>query len=200
VTVAGKLKTSEPINQQMGGGWQVLPFYTDSDWPASRGEPSIVGRNDILLRGRAVRSLRSYKLPATIECDVELEERAASDGSFDLFLVPEGVSAERYPDPMTNLRLIYSNTGDYGSVDRLEMSRSDDSRPQLLWNKPQKLEAGVTYRLKMALDAEGRIQLHINGRDVPLPDSVRVRYQSFHIQVGGWQPTNRWHMRNFSVR
>lgn len=29
---------------------------------------------------------------------------------------------------------------------------------------------------------------------------TEVPYEHFQIQLGSWQPTNRWHVRNFRVR
>jgi len=184
---------------RLGDGWVVLPFYKDSDWPASKGEPAIVGKNDILLQGRPVRSLATYALPATIECDVLLDKRAASDGSLDLFVIPAGLPVDRYPEPMTNLRLIYSNTGDYGSVDRLDLNQSGATADPLVWSKPAKLEAGKTYHVTMTLDAAGKLRLSVNGEPQPVPATLRVPYRQFQLQFGGWQPTNRWHVRNVVV-
>jgi len=185
---------------RLGDGWVVLPFYQDSCWPASKGEPGMVGKNHILLQGRPVRSLAVYSLPATIECDVLLEARAAGDGSLDLYVIPPGLPLDRSPKPMTNLRLIYSNTGDYGSVDRLDLNQTGTKADPLVWSKPAPLEAGKTYHVQMKLDATGAIQLSVNGQPQPVPKSLRIPYRQFQIQLGGWQPTNRWHVRNVVVR
>src|SRR5262245_59580508 len=99
--------------------WDRLPFPKDSNWPSSRGEPTMMAEDGLLLQGQDVRTRRAYAAPVTVECDVALESRSASDGSFDLYFLPAGQPLDVTPGQLTKFRIIYSNTGDYGSVDRL---------------------------------------------------------------------------------
>jgi hypothetical protein len=180
--------------------WDRLPFPKDSNWQASKGEPAVMGQGDLLLHGQDVRTQRAYVAPVTIECDVVLEGRTASDGSFDLYFLPTDQPLDAVPHQLTKFRIIYSNTGDYGSVDRLEIDRLEGGRGFAVWTGPLvKVEVGKVYHLKISLLAEGKLNVSINGVDSSIPDTVALPYRSFQIQLGGWQPANRWHVRNFSI-
>ena len=58
--------------------WEVLPFPLDSH--GHEGQAATIHGTDILLQGNPVRSLTSYTLPLTIDCEFELEERTTTDG------------------------------------------------------------------------------------------------------------------------
>jgi hypothetical protein len=189
--------TSRPAN----GYWEVLPFPRNSDWPGRRGEPSVVGAGELVLQGQPIRFHRVLTAPATIEWDVQLEQRAADDGSFDLHFIPEGMPKDVVPRPATKFRLIYSNTGDFGSVDRLEIDQNGVDRDEVLWSHaPFEMEAGRAYHVVLTVDGSGRLTAAIDGRSCELPKELVVPHERFQIQLLGWQPTNRWHVRNFGVR
>jgi hypothetical protein len=180
--------------------WDVLPFPKDSNWQASKGEPPVMGQGDLLLHGQDVRTQRAYVAPVAIECDVVLESRTASDGSFDLYFLPTGQSLDAVLHQLTKFRIIYSNTGEYGSVDRLEIDRQEGAKGFTVWTGPPfKVEADKVYHLKVSVLAAGKLDISINGADVSIPDTAVLPYRSFQVQLGGWQPANRWHVRNFSI-
>ncbi|HXI84942.1 MAG TPA: hypothetical protein VNL17_12720 [Verrucomicrobiae bacterium] len=179
--------------------WDRLPFPKDSDWHGPRGEPAVMGQGDVLLHGQDVRTQRAYAAPVTIECDVMLESRTASDGSFDLYFLPTGQPLDVIPRQLTKFRIIYSNTGDYGSADRLEIDRQEGTRGFPVWTGPPfKVEAGKVYHVKINVLAAGKLNINVNGVDSSIPDTVTVP-RSFQVQLGGWQPANRWRVRNFSI-
>ncbi len=199
------LETTVEIEIRKGGlhlvEWIALPFHKDSDWPATRGEPAIIQDNDILIQGRPVRSQQTFTESLTMECDVQLEKRFANDGSLDLFLIPPNLPCDRYPKPMVNLRLIYSNTGDYGSVDRIDMNKTDERGGNSTWSdRAFQLAAGKVYHLQLEVTNAGQIRLHIDGKEIKIPDTFKLSDHEFQVQISGWQPTNRWHVRNFIVR
>ncbi len=191
------LVTSRPADAY----WEVLPFPRDSDWPGRRGEPSVVATGELVLQGQPIRFNRVLSAPVAIECDVQLEQRAANDGSLDLHFIPGGMAKDIVPRPATKFRLIYSNTGEYGSVDRLEIDRNGVDGDEILWSHaPFKLEAGRVYHVVLSVDTSGRPTAAVDGRSYELPEGLTVPHERFQIQLLGWQPTNRWHVRNFVVR
>ena len=195
------LKDLPDAARKIGDGWAVLPFFSDSNWGAGRGEPSLVDKSEILLRGRSVRTLAAYQTPAIVACDLQLEQRLASDGSLDIFLIPPNLSRDLYPKPMVNVRLIYSNTGDYNSVDRIDINQTDEAGRLLTWSDPAfKLTAGQSYHIQMEVTKDGKLHLNIGGKEIQIPPAFSLLYREFQVQILGWQPTNRWHVRNFSVR
>jgi hypothetical protein len=180
--------------------WDTLPFPKDSDWHGAKGEPPVMAQGDLLLHGQDVRTQNTYTPPVTIECDVVLESRAASDGSFDLDFLATGQPLDTVPRQLTKFRIIYSNTGEYSSVDRLEIDRQEGVQGSIVWTGPPfKVEADKTYHLKVVVLAGGKLSVSINGIDAGIPDTVALPYPSFQVQLGGWQPSNRWHVRNFSI-
>ncbi len=180
--------------------WDRLPFPKDSDWHGSRGEPAAMGQGDLLLDGQDVRTQRAYVAPVTIECDVVLEGRTANDGSFDIYFLPTGQSLDVVPRQLTKFRIIYSNTGDYGSVDRLEIDRREGTRGFTVWTGPPfKVGAGKVYHVKINVLVAGKLSVSVNGVASDIPDTILLPYRSFQVQLGGWQPGNRWRVRNFSI-
>lgn len=180
--------------------WDRLPFPKDSNWGGAKGEPAVMGQDGLLLHGQDVRTEQVYSPPVIIECDVTLESRTANDGSFDLYFLPTGQPFDAIPHQLTKFRIIYSNTGDYGSADRLEIDRQEEARGFAVWTGPPfKVEAGKTYHLKISVLAGGGLNISINGVDSGIPTTVVLPYRSFQVQLGSWQPTNHWRASNFSI-
>lgn len=68
-----------------------------------------------------------------------------------------------------------------------------------MWGgKPFDLRVGKPNQLQIDLLREG-IRFAVNGQTFEAKDVV-VPYDPFYIQIWGWQPVNRWHLRNFMVR
>jgi len=160
----------------------------------------LADKGDLLLLGQDVRTQRAYVAPVTIECDVVLENRTASDGSFDLYFLLTGQPLDVVPRQLTKFRIIYNNTGEYGSVDRLEIDRQEGARGFAVWTGPPfKVEAGKVYHVKINVLVAGKLSISVNGVAFDIPDTVALPYRSFQVQLGGWQPGNRWRVRNFVV-
>ena len=183
--------------------WIALPFPIDSNWGASQGMPAEISDSEIILQGQDARTQQVYAWGVTIECDVSLEERAANDGSFDLYILPPDLPLDLTPVrfPFTKFRIIYSNTGDYGSVDRLNVEQGNGVVAGTPWTKiPFPVQAWANYHVTVRVSLSGRLRITINGQRYLIPRKGRIRYQQFQFQLGGWQPGNRWHVRNFVVR
>ena len=174
--------------------WIALPFPKNSDWGGPRGQPALIGPDEIVLQGRNIRSQQTFTQPLTIECDVQLEERTASDGSLAITLVPAGAPADMDPEELIQFRMIYRSAGAYSGRDALVIEK----RYGTVWGEePFKLRAGEPYHLKLEVTSSG-LRISVNGQAYE-PDHVTVPFGKFHIQFGGWQPTNRWHVRNITV-
>ena len=181
--------------------WDPVPFPKNSDWPGPKGNPAEIANGTLVLQGQGVRTTKTYGAPVTVACDVKLESRTANDGSFDVCFLPPEEPLDAEAGRMICFRIIYSNTGEYGSVDRLEIDERDGDKRSVLWTKAaSKVEAGKVCHLELQVTVAGRLAVSINRIVEQVPPTVTVPYPHFQIQLGGWQPTNRWHVRNFVVR
>ena len=154
----------------------------------------------LLLQGQSVRTRAVYAAPLIIECEVELENRLASDGSFAVGFVPADSPRDVDPVNIRQFRLIYRNPGAYSGQDGLVLEgRNDASGSETIWGEePFLLEAGKPYVVRLEITPE-HLLVVINGRAYDLKD-VKIPYNRFYVQLGSWQPVNRWHVRNFVVR
>jgi hypothetical protein len=179
--------------------WNRLPFPVNSDWSGPKGEPATVSGGDLILQGQMVRTRLAYSTTLTIGCDVELEQRDAPDGSFDAEFVPVGSSPELKPASARIFRMIYRNPGAYSGKDALVFVERDPGSPdKTVWGEqPILIRAGKPFHLQFVLTAT-RTQIAIDGQTYDL-NGVGIPYERFVVQLGGWQPTNRWHVRNFSI-
>jgi hypothetical protein len=180
--------------------WDALPFPRNSDWPGPKGLPAHVNNGDLILQGQSVRTRAVYAMPLIIECKVELENRLASDGSFAIGFVPADSPRDVDPVNIRQFRLIYRNPGAYSGQDGLVLEGRDNaSGGETLWGEePFVLEAGKPYVVRLEITTE-HLLVVINGRAYDLKD-VKIPYNRFYVQLGSWQPVNRWHVRNFVVR
>src|SRR5207302_11403024 len=88
------MQTVREMRVHRGGGgglveWEVLPFPKNSDWPGPRGEPARIEADELVLRGYPVRTRQSYSTVLSFECEVTLEQLAASDGWVVIYFMPE---------------------------------------------------------------------------------------------------------------
>jgi hypothetical protein len=164
--------------------WQALPFPVTSDWPGPFGNPAAINTNSIVLQGQPARTVESFAAPFAIQCDVQLASRFTDDGAFTIYLLEPGQPTDT--DPMAGLavRLIYSNTGDFGSVDRLEISQLGGAT---LWSDP-------TFHLAVddvSSDAQvsGAGALHRHRWNV-LPDRQQRRVPYAQAQIN-WAAGSR---------
>ena len=176
--------------------WDALPFPRDSDWGGPKGLPAQIENGDLVLQGREARTRSSYSVPLTIECEFLLEERVGTDGGLAIRLIPPDQPADSNITQTLYLVLSYRPSGE-GIV---KIQRCDGSwRANTVWDeKPFDLRVGKLNQLHIELQRDG-MRFTVNGQAFEAKD-VAVPYDRFCIQLWGWQPVNRWHVRNFVVR
>jgi len=179
--------------------WEILPFPEDSNWPGSRGEPAIIQGNDILLQGRPVRTQTSYTLPMTIECEVELEERTATDGAAWLYVVDEQDSRKLDPKRCVMFTFGYAHPASRFQTGELSVWRCDgDSHGPMVWGKtPFPMAAGQAYKLRWDIRSDG-MKMTLDDQTFDIPN-VTVPWENVQVRLMGWQPANRWHVRNITI-
>ena len=201
VTVPLELTTEIEVRRDGGRlvAWDILPFPEDSNWPGPRGEPALIQNNNILLQGRPVRTQTSYTLPLTIECEVELEERAATDGAAWFDVVDEQDSRNLDPKRCVMFTFGYAHPASRFNTGELSVWRCDgNSHGPMVWGKtPFPVAAGQTYQLRWDIRADG-MTMTIDGQTFDIPD-VTVPWEKVQVRLMGWQPANRWHVRNLTI-
>ena len=176
--------------------WDALPFPRDSDWPGPKGLPAHIEDGDLILQGRQARTRSTYSVPLTIECEFLLEARSGTDGALEIRLVPIDQPADSNLTQTLYLALSYQPSGEASVA--IE-SCNGSIRAETLWGrKPFELRVGKPNQLGIELQLDG-IRFTINGQTFEAK-GVTVPYDRFYIQIWGWQPVNRWHVRNFVVR
>jgi hypothetical protein len=179
--------------------WDVLPYPRDSDWPAWSGVPGNLEGETLVLQGHPVRTHETYSAPLTVECEVELEARVAADGFFGVGFVPVGAPPDVGPLNLRWLQIACRGSSAASGRDALAFLARDGSvKDRLVWGeKPFAVTAGkpCTVRLEVAEDG---IRVVVDGRAYDLK-GVKIPYNRFHIWLDGWQPTNRWRVRNFVI-
>ncbi len=180
--------------------WDRLPFPKDSDWPGPKGTPATLTSNALVLQGQDVRTKSVYSAPLTVECNVELEVRATSDGSFAIKFIPSGEPADSDPRQIVAFRMIYRNPGAYSGKDGLVIERRSGSlRGDMPWGEePFDLKAAISYHVTLEVLAD-RLRVTINKQTYEAI-GVTVPYKKFCVQLSSWQPLDAWLVRNFVVR
>ncbi len=175
--------------------WQALPFPVTSDWPGPFGQSATIGVNSIVLQGQPARTVESFTSAFTLACDVQLASRLTDDGAFTVYLLEPGQPTDTDPAAGLALQLIYSNTGGFGSVDRLQISQLNGPS---LWTDPDfHLAGGTTYHLTLAVADTGTLNLDIVGTSYSIPTDLTYSSAQAQIQLGGWQPNDIWTVSNF---
>jgi len=176
--------------------WEALPFPRDSDWPGPKGLPAHIEDGDLILQGREARTRSAYSVPLTIECEFLLEARTATDGALEIRFVPTDQPADLNLTKTLYLAFSYQPSGE---TTVMIQKCNGSSRAETLWGgKPFDLRVGKPNQLEIELQSDG-IRFTVNGQTFEAKD-VTVPYDRFYIQIWGWQPVNRWHVRNFVVR
>ena len=176
--------------------WDALPFPRDSDWPGPKGLPAHIEDGDLILQGRQVRTQSTYSVPLTIECEFLLEARSGTDGALEIRLVPIDQPADSNLTQTLYLALSYQPSGEASVA--IE-SCNGSIRAETLWGrKPFELRVGKPNQLAIQLQSDG-IRFTVNEQTFEAKD-VRVPYDRFYIQIWGWRPENRWHVRKFSIQ
>jgi hypothetical protein len=176
--------------------WEELPWADDCPWAGVRGVPAVFNKGDLILPGWYLRTKSSYSLPLTIECNVMLEQQNADDGCIWIDLFPVGQPANLEPTQFLSFSFGYG----YGSSKMAIVQRYQryPLQERKHWeHEMPKFEAGRLYRLRLQYLPD-RMRINIDGQSYDLP-SLTVPYGTFQVTLRGWQPTNRWHVRNFSI-
>jgi hypothetical protein len=204
-TPVGTTAALERPNPDSATDWVVLPFPANCDWPGPKGLSAELGGNDFLLRGQPVRTRRSFSVPVRITFDFVLEQRLANDGAIELLFEPPDVPDTLQADRNVTVLLCYRNPGAYSGTDGIAvhelLSFGERFHPngRVIWpERPFHLNAGETYHVSLLATTDG-MQWTVNGQMYDLT-GVKVPFDRFRIMLFGWQPTNRWHVRNISIR
>jgi hypothetical protein len=184
--------------------WHIQPFPVDSDWPGARGMPAEWENGELILTGQPVRSRRSFTAPVRISCEVELDQRSAHDGGMTFMFEPEGVPLDHQGEQKVAFAMNYGHNGADDGTGHLVvwqlLALRENFHPvgKTLWGEePFALKAGKRYRVELEITADG-MRAAIDGKAYRL-DGAGVPYRRFRLSLEGWQPTNRWHIHNFTV-
>jgi hypothetical protein len=177
--------------------WQILPFYTDTDWPGSQGSPATTNGNVISLTGQPVRTLQTFSGPLRISYDVVLSARASTDGNIQFFFVPTNLPMDKI-HPSFQLSMTYVN----GGTDVLQaynlLANVTDVR---VWGPtPFGVSAGTVYHNIIDVTAGGNITWIINNVTNMIPSNVTIPFAQYQLELQGWQPGGpTWTVSNFAV-
>jgi hypothetical protein len=176
------------------GDWDLLPFPQDSDWPGNRGVPPRFENGEVILQGaQDARSKKLYSAPLTVECEVVLEARASSQGEFQLRFVAEGQPRDLDAKQLTSLAFAYRQNG----TDQLFVVQHPSPQQDLrvLANTP--IRAGRAYHIRIHIQPDHwRVDLNDESYEM---DGISMPAERFYIQLYGWEPQDRWHVRNFKA-
>jgi hypothetical protein len=176
--------------------WDVLQ-WKDDDWHGSPREAPVLSGEDLVLRGKEMRTQQAYSTPLTVEFDAMLEEMRANDGALSCGFVPIGQPADRDVERAIHISLQYNQNGQTLFV--VERFQRWPTHKTKTWaHAPLPLKTGNWCHMKYEVLKDG---LHIWIDDHAYDTGgATVPYDRFYIYMSGWQPTNRWHVRNFVVR
>ena len=180
--------------------WDTLPFPRNSNWTGPQGSTATIEGADLVLQGQMVRTHQTYTKPLVVECQVEVESRAASDGYFAIEFLPEDAPRDVTPTHFRSFQIIYRNPGAYSGRDGLAVfGRDDSSGNKMLWGEePFSVVAGQPCSIRLEISAD-HVRAVVNGKTYDLK-AVQIPYDRFYIQLEAWQPLNRWHVKQFSLQ
>jgi len=179
--------------------WQALPFPSDSDWPGPTGQSAIITSNEVILDAQPARSVETFSGPITIDCDVSLNARTATDGAFLLFFIPTGVALDKTATNSIIFQLGYKKFG-RDELYILKRRGIPQNPPDVaLFSTPYPVRAGTTYHVTLGVAATGALSLRMNGEPYSLTKAAALPFSQFQIQIHGWQPDDFWHVKNFTV-
>jgi hypothetical protein len=181
--------------------WDRLPFPKDSDWPGSKGEPAIIEGDALALQGQDVRTTRIYQLPLTVDFDVEVAKGAVPDGGFQLMFAPTNSPPDVDLARFIILCISYQSptAASVGSSGALLVYVKDGPSPARIVQGPVPFtcEEGQFYHLHVEARVDG-LSITTDQRGVE-PIALKIPYGQLFVQMHGWKPPSRWHVRNFMV-
>jgi hypothetical protein len=175
----------------------VLPWAKDCDWAGPKGGPVAIEGGDLVLPGWYLRTRSVYSKPVTIEMDIKLEDRKANDGCVWIDLWPVGLPSDVEPARFFSVSVGYAEDGTWGVTVAERLQRWPLKELTVLKRQPIQSSIGKWHHLELdCLGDSTRIALDEATYELKSP----APYDRFQITLRGWQPTNRWHVRNFVVR
>lgn len=178
--------------REHGIAWDVLKWRSADEVGAP-----LIDKSDVVLRGQDVRTQRTYAHPLTVELDVLLEKRETNTGGFGLMFVPTDQIADADPDRFIAATIQYDETA-YALIVQERVRKSPALDEKTLLHEQFKLKVGTPYHVKCQVTQSG-LRITINGQVYEAKEAT-VPYDNFRIQLAGWQPTNRWRIRNVVIR
>lgn len=181
--------------------WDRLPFPKNSGWTGSKGEPAIIEGDAMVLQGQEVRTSRIYQLPLTIDFDFEVAKGAVPDGGFLLKFAPTN-SLTDVDLPRSTILCVSYQSPTAASVDSsgalLIFVKDGPSPVKTVWGPvPFTCEEGRFYHLRIEARIDG-LSITTDQRGVERI-ALKIPYGQFFVQMHGWQPPSRWHIRSFSI-
>ena len=184
---------TEPRSRSLA--WDVVNLKDDDGVGSPREAPIIEGE-DLGLRGKEVRTRYPYSAPVTVEFDVMLEERLAKDGAMLCLFVPVTQTVDLDVERDVTVQFYYDGQGDAVSV--YEQFQHRPTPQGKTWSRtPLSIKPGSWHHMKYEVMKDA-LRLTVDGQDYSSGGAV-VPYDLFYIELSGWQPVNRWHVRGFSV-
>jgi hypothetical protein len=172
--------------------WDVLKWKG-----ADPATAPLIDKSDVVLRGQDARTKRTYAVPLTVDLDVLLEKRETNTGGFGLMFVPTDQITDSDPDRFIAATIQYDETA-YALIVEERVRKSPALEEKTLLHEQFKLKVGTPYHVKCQVTQSG-LRITIDGQ-VYEAKRATVPYDNFRIQLTGWQPANRWRIRNFVIR
>jgi hypothetical protein len=175
--------------------WDVVTMK-DDDWSGAPRQAPVIQGEDLVLRGQNIRTQHSYSAPITVEFDAMLEDRVADNGALTCEFVPATQAVDREPEHHVQVSLLYDQQGDAISVQ--ERFQRWPTQKYKSWSRsPLSIKPGSWHHMRYEVTRDG-LDIAVDGQAYGSGGAV-VPYNAFYIYLLGWQPTNRWHVRNFSI-
>jgi hypothetical protein len=175
--------------------WDVVTMK-DDDWSGAPRQTPLIQGDSLILRGKEIRTESSYSPPVTVEFDAMLEERVANDGAVACVFVPTTQAVDRDTERGVYVSFQYNSEGDALAVhERFQRWPTHKGKN---WSRtPLSIKSDGWHHLKYQVTKEDLL-ITVDGQACSSGGAV-VPYDSFYVYLFGWQPANRWHVRNFSI-
>jgi hypothetical protein len=159
-------------------------------WNALPGEntPPQIQHASLILDASVVRSDRSFTMPVSIRCDVDLS--GATNGAFYIDFVPLTESASRLPREFVTIKL---DTQLAVSATIFHGGETTD----LLMPSPVSRAGKAKYRINVEAQRE---RLVVNVNDASFEASSGVPYEKFYVQLRSLPPPTRARVLNVILR
>ena len=118
---------------------------------------------------------------------------ASSQGAFQLRFVAEGQPRDLNAKQFTSLRFAYRQN----ETDQLFVVQHPSPRQDLRVLVDTPVRAGRAYHIRIHTQQDHR---RVNLKDESFEsDEVSMPTERFYIQLYGWEPADRWHVRSFKA-